>query len=66
MLAISLRPGIKRNPKYLLTVTSLGIEYLKKIKYISGYERGGFKVAKVYLRLLDARLRLFIEGKKIG
>jgi hypothetical protein len=64
MLAISLRPGIKKNPKYLLVETSLGNEYLKQRKYISGYERGGFKVAKVNLPLLDARLRLFIEGKE--
>jgi hypothetical protein len=41
-LAISLRPGITRNPEYLLVRTSLGIEYLKQGKYISGDERGGF------------------------
>jgi hypothetical protein len=29
-------------------------------------ERGGFKVAKVKLPLLDGRLRLFLRGKKIG
>jgi hypothetical protein len=29
MLAISLRLGITKNPKYLLTGTSLGIEYMK-------------------------------------
>jgi hypothetical protein len=40
------------------------IEYMKKSKYISEYERGGFKVAKVNLPLLDGRLRLFLEGKK--
>jgi hypothetical protein len=33
-------------------------------KYISGDERGGFKVAKVNLPLPDARLRLFIQGKE--
>jgi hypothetical protein len=33
-------------------------------KYISGDERGGFKVAKVNLLLLDATLRLFIQGKE--
>jgi hypothetical protein len=37
---------------------------LKKGKYISGDERGGFKVAKVNLPLSDGRLRLFLEGKK--
>jgi hypothetical protein len=37
---------------------------MKQGKYISGYERGGFKVAKVNLYLLDARLRLFIQGKE--
>jgi hypothetical protein len=42
LLAISLRPGITRNPEYLLVRTSLGIEYLKQGKYISGDERGGF------------------------
>jgi hypothetical protein len=66
MLAISLRPGITRNPNHLLLETSLGFEYMKKGKYISGDERGGFEVAKVNLPLLEGRLRLFLEGKKIG
>jgi hypothetical protein len=66
MLAISLRPGITRNPNHLLPETSLGFEYMKKGKYISGDERGGFKVAKVNLHLSEGRLRLFLEGKKIG
>jgi hypothetical protein len=47
MLVISLRPGIPRNPEHLLPGTSLGFEYLKQGKYISGDERGGFNVAKV-------------------
>jgi hypothetical protein len=64
MLAISLKPGITRNPKNLLVGTSLGFEYTKKGKYISEDERGGFKVAKVNLPLSDGRLRLFLEGKK--
>jgi hypothetical protein len=63
MLAISLRPGITRNPEHLLRGTSLSLEYLKQGKYISGDERGGFHVAKVNLPLPDARLRLFIQGK---
>jgi hypothetical protein len=58
MLAISLRPGITRNPKHLLPGTSLRFEYMKLGKYISGDERGGFKVAKVNLPLTDGRLRL--------
>jgi hypothetical protein len=29
MLAISLRPGITRNPKHLLAGTSLGFDYMK-------------------------------------
>jgi hypothetical protein len=37
---------------------------LKKGKYISEDERGGFKVAKVNLPLPDGRLRLFLEGKE--
>jgi hypothetical protein len=46
--------------------TSLRFEYLKQGKYISGDERGGFNVAKVNLPLSDPRLRLFIQGGKIG
>jgi hypothetical protein len=64
MLAISLRPDITRRPNHLLPGTSLGFEYMKKGKYISEDERGGFKVAKVKLPLSDGRLRLFLEGKE--
>jgi hypothetical protein len=64
MLAISLRPGLPRNPKYFLHGTPLGFESLKQGKYISGDERGGFHVAKVNLPLPDPRLRLLIEGKE--
>jgi hypothetical protein len=64
MLAISLKPGITRNPKHLLPGTSLGFEYMKKGKYISEDERRGLKVAKVNLPLSKGRLRLFFEGKK--
>jgi hypothetical protein len=64
MLAISLRPGITRNPEHLLRGTSLGIEYLKQGKYISGDDRGGFHVSKVNLPLSDSRLRLFIQGRE--
>jgi hypothetical protein len=54
MLAISLRPGITRNPKHLLPGTSLGFDYIKQEKYISeDDERGGFKVAKINLPLSD-------------
>jgi hypothetical protein len=42
MLAISLRSGVTRNPKHLLAGTSLGFDCMKKSKYISEDERGGF------------------------
>jgi hypothetical protein len=64
MLAISLLPRITRNPEHLLRGTSLGIEYLRQGKYISGEERGGFCLATVNLPLPDARLRLFIQGRE--
>jgi hypothetical protein len=64
MLAISLRPGIQRNLEHLLVRTSLGIDYMNQVKYISGDERGGFKVVKVNLPLPGARLRLFLEGEE--
>jgi hypothetical protein len=64
MLAISLRSGITRNAEHILPRTSLRFEYMKQGKYISGDERGGFKVTKVNLPLLDARLRLFNQGKE--
>jgi hypothetical protein len=56
--------GYYKEPKHLLPGTSLGFEYMKKGKYINEDERGGFKVAKVNLPLLEGRLRLFLEGKK--
>jgi hypothetical protein len=37
---------------------------MKQGKYISGDQRGGFKVDKVNLPLPDARLRHFIQGKE--
>jgi hypothetical protein len=52
-LAISLRPAIPRKPEHLLAGTSLRFEYMKLCKYISGDERGGFKVAKVNLPVSD-------------
>jgi hypothetical protein len=64
MLAISLRPEIIRNLEHLLVGTSLRIDYMKQGKYISGDERGGYKVIKVNFPLPDARLRLFLEGKE--
>jgi hypothetical protein len=64
MLAISLRLGITRNHERLLAETSLGFEYMKQGKNISGDERRGFKVAKVNLPLSDGRLRFFLEGEE--
>jgi hypothetical protein len=64
MLAISLRPGITRNHEHLLRGTSLSIEYLRQGKYISGDERGGFRLATVNLLLPDARLSLSIQGRE--
>jgi hypothetical protein len=64
MLAISLWLGITRNPEHLLRGTSLGIEYLRQGKYISGDEKEGFRLATVNLPLPDARLRLFIQVRE--
>jgi hypothetical protein len=64
MLTISLRPGITRNPEHLLCGTSFGIDYFRQGKYISGDERGGFRLATVNLPIPDARLRLFIQGRE--
>jgi hypothetical protein len=43
--------GYYKEPERLLAGTSLGFDYMKKEKYISKYERGGVKVAKVNLPL---------------
>jgi hypothetical protein len=64
MLAFSLRPGVARNPDHLLRGTSLGIEYLRQGKYISGDERGGYRLAIVNLPFPNERLRLFNEGRE--
>jgi hypothetical protein len=56
MLAISLKLAITRNPKHHLPGSSLISKYMKQGKYISGDERGGFKVDKVNLPLLDGIL----------
>jgi hypothetical protein len=40
------------------------IKYMKKRKFISEDEIGGFKVAKMNLLLSEGRLRLFLEGKE--
>jgi hypothetical protein len=64
-LAISLRPGIPRNPKHLLAGNSLGFEYMKQGKYVSGDERGGFKVAKVNFPLPDGRYDFFLRGRRL-
>jgi hypothetical protein len=64
-LAISLRPGIPRNPKHLLAGNSLGFEYMKQGKYVSGDERGGFKVAKVNFPLTDGRYDFFLRGRRL-
>jgi hypothetical protein len=37
---------------------------MKKRKFISEDEIGGFKVAKMNLPLSEGRLRLFLEGKE--
>jgi hypothetical protein len=66
MLAISLRPGITRNLKHLLPETSLGYECMKQGKYISGDERGGFKVAKVTYPFRMQDLDSLFKGRKIG
>jgi hypothetical protein len=59
MLAISLKPAIPRNPEHLLGGTSLGFDYMKQGKYISGDERRCFKVAKVNLPLSDRKINTF-------
>jgi hypothetical protein len=58
--------GYYKEPEASPSRDFLGFEYMKKEKYISEDERGGFKVAKINLPLSDGRLRLFLRGKKIG
>jgi hypothetical protein len=55
--------GYYKEPEASLT-RDFPFEYMKQGKNISGHERRGFKVAKVYLALSDRRLRLFLEGKE--
>jgi hypothetical protein len=64
MLAISLRPGITRNPKFLLTGPSLAIYYMKQGKYINGYQKRGYNWSMLIYPLADMRLKLFIEGRQ--
>jgi hypothetical protein len=66
MLAFSLRLGIARNPDHLLRCISLGIEYLRQGKYISGDERGGFRLAMVNLPPRMRGLGFSSKGGKIG
>jgi hypothetical protein len=68
MLTISLRSGISRNLEHLLPGTSLGFEYLKQEKYISGDERGGFNVAKVNLPPSRSKTKTLHsrEGRLVG
>jgi hypothetical protein len=54
MIGYLFKTGYYKEPEASLTRTSLRLED----------ERGGFKVAKVNLPLLDGRLRLFLEGKE--
>jgi hypothetical protein len=56
--------GFYKEPEASPTRDFPRIEYIKKSKYISEDERGGFKVAKVNFPLSDGRLRLFLEGKE--
>jgi hypothetical protein len=66
MLVISLRPGITRNPEHLLRGTSLGFEYFKQGKYISGDERGGFHVPRWTYPFRTQDLGFSFKGRKIG
>jgi hypothetical protein len=61
MLAISLRPGSTRNPEHLLPGTPLGFEYMKQGKYISGDERGGFKVSGCKIKTFYSRERRLVR-----
>jgi hypothetical protein len=56
--------GYYKEPEASPTQDLPRIEYMKKSKYISEDEIGGFKVAKVNLPLWDGRLRLSLEGKE--
>jgi hypothetical protein len=64
MLAKSLKPGITRNPKYLLPGTSLGFEYVKKGKYISEDERGGLQSGQSKLTPSGRKIKTFFEGRE--
>jgi hypothetical protein len=59
------KTGYYKEPGASLT-RDFPFEYMKQGNYISGDERGVFKVAKVNLPLPGRRLRLFLRGRKIG
>jgi hypothetical protein len=66
MLAISLRPGITRNPEHLLRGTSLSLEYLKQVNILVEMREEAFMWPRLTYPFRIQGLGFSFKGGKIG